>query len=75
MNWEQIEGQWMQFRGKVQEKWGKFTNDDLDAIRGRRDQLIGKLQEKYGLARERAEQEAEGFLRSLQAHKTAHGSR
>jgi hypothetical protein len=35
--------------GKVREKWGKLTEDDLTAINGRRDQLEGKIQERYGL--------------------------
>ncbi len=59
MNWDQIEGSWKQFRGKVKEKWGQFTDDELDQIGGRKDQLIGKLQAKYGYGREEAEREVE----------------
>ncbi|MCB0340207.1 MAG: CsbD family protein, partial [Bdellovibrionales bacterium] len=40
MNKEKLEGNWNQLKGKVQEKWGKLTNDDLDVIQGRRDQLL-----------------------------------
>jgi len=36
MNWDQIEGKWKQASGKVREKWGKLTDDDLIAIGGRR---------------------------------------
>ncbi len=57
MNRDTFEGNWKQFKGKVQEKWGKLTDDDLDVIAGRREQLIGKIQERYGLAKEAAEQE------------------
>ena len=32
MNWDRIEGNWKQFSGKVQQQWGKLTNDDLDVI-------------------------------------------
>ena len=42
MNWDQVSGNWKQFKGKVKEKWGKLTDDDLDVINGKRDQLIGK---------------------------------
>ena len=30
MNWDQIAGQWKQFKGKVKEQWGNLTDDDLD---------------------------------------------
>ena len=42
----------------MKEQWGDLTDDDLDRIAGKRDQLIGRLQERYGLAREVAEKEA-----------------
>jgi uncharacterized protein YjbJ (UPF0337 family) len=65
MNWDQVEGNWKQFKGKVKEHWGKFNEDELDVLSGKRDQFIGRLQEKYGIARDRAEEEVNGFLRKL----------
>jgi uncharacterized protein YjbJ (UPF0337 family) len=62
MNWDRVEGTWKQVKGKVKENWGKLTDDDVDVIEGRRDQLIGKLQEKYGIAREEAERQVADFL-------------
>ena len=50
MNWDQIAGSWKQFQGKVREKWGKLTDDDLTVVAGKRDQLSGALQRRYGLA-------------------------
>src|SRR6185436_17682605 len=41
MNWDKVEGTWLQLRGKVKERWGKLTNDDLDVISGKRDELLG----------------------------------
>ena len=64
MNWDQIEGNWKQFRGQVQERWGKLTDDELDVIKGKRSQLAGKLQEKYGIAKEEAEQQIADFEKS-----------
>lgn len=61
MNWDQVQGQWTQLKGKVKETWGKLTDDDLDVIAGRRDQLVGKLQERYGYAKEQAERFVEEF--------------
>ncbi len=57
MNWDQVAGTWKQFKGSVKEKWGKLTDDDLNVIAGKKDQLIGKLQEKYGIAKEEAEKQ------------------
>lgn len=65
MNWDQIKGNWKQATGKVKEKWGDLTDDDLTAINGKRDQLAGKLQERYGYEKERAEREIDEFARSL----------
>lgn len=61
MNWDQIEGDWKQFKGKVKEKWGKLTDDDLDVIKGKKDQLSGTLQKKYGIAKEEAENQLTDF--------------
>ena len=57
MNWDRIEGNWKQLQGKTLEQWGKLTNDDIDVIAGRRDQLAGKLQERYGIAKDVAEKQ------------------
>lgn len=67
MNWDQIEGNWKQYTGKVQEKWGKLTDDDLTVIAGKRVVLSGKIQEHYGIAKEQAHQELEDFAKSLKS--------
>jgi len=65
MNWDRIEGKWKQSKGKFREKWGKLTDDDLDVIGGKRDQLVGRLQERYGLAKDEAEKQADAFVTAL----------
>jgi uncharacterized protein YjbJ (UPF0337 family) len=65
MNWDQVEGKWKQFKGQAKEKWGKLTDDDLDVIDGRRQQLVGIIQERYGIAREVAEKQADEFVKTL----------
>ena len=65
MNWDQITGKWQQFQGKIKEKWGKLTDDDLTVIAGKKDQLAGKLQERYGYGKERAEKELNDFAQTL----------
>ena len=64
MNWDQIAGNWKQFKGKVQEKWGDLTDDDLDQAAGQREQLIGRLQARYGYERDRAERELDELVRT-----------
>lgn len=46
MDWHRVEGIWKQIKGKVKEQWGKLTDDDLDVVNGRREQLAGKVQER-----------------------------
>lgn len=65
MNWDQIAGDWKQFQGKVKEKWGKLTDNDLTTIAGKRDQLAGILQQKYGYKKEQAEKELDAFTQAL----------
>ena len=57
MNWDIIEGNLKQVKGKFKEQWAKLTDDDFDAIEGRRDQLTGKIQERYGVTRDDAEKQ------------------
>lgn len=57
MNEDTIKGNWKQFKGKIREQWGKLTNDDLDVIAGKRDQLVGRIQERFGIAREDADRQ------------------
>lgn len=61
MNKDIFKGKWNQIKGKVKEKWGKLTDDDLKRIDGNLDQLSGKIQERYGYAKEKVEKELSRF--------------
>lgn len=61
MNWDRVEGNWKQFKGNVKEQWGKLTNDQIDVIAGKRDQLAGKIQEAYGVSKDEAEKQIKQF--------------
>lgn len=61
MDWDRVEGNWKQFKGKVKEQWGKLTDDDLDTIAGKREQLEGKLQERYGYAKDQARKDVDDW--------------
>ena len=56
---------WMQVKGKVKEKWGKLTDDELDKMNGRRDQLEGKIQERYGIAKDQAKKDVDAWFNAL----------
>ncbi|MES2637077.1 MAG: CsbD family protein [Pseudomonadota bacterium] len=57
MNWEQIEGNWKQLKGNIKQQWGKLTDDELDVIAGKREQLAGKIQTAYGISKQEAHQQ------------------
>jgi len=65
MDWDRVEGNWKQFRGKLREQWGKLTDDDLDAIAGDRDQLEGKLQARYGKVKDDIRQDVDDWLNRM----------
>lgn len=65
MNWDHISGNWTQWKGRVQERWGKLTEDHLDVVAGRREQLAGRIQELYGLSQEEAERQLRNWERNL----------
>jgi uncharacterized protein YjbJ (UPF0337 family) len=61
MNWDEIKGKWKQVKGQAQQRWGKLTNDDLEVIGGKREELVGKIQERYGIAKDEAEKQVNEF--------------
>ncbi|MCG2578608.1 CsbD family protein [Dechloromonas sp. XY25] len=61
MNWDIVEGNWKQFKGKVKAQWGNLTDDQLDVIAGRRTELAGKIQEAYGITKDEAERQIRDF--------------
>jgi len=65
MNWEQVGGQWKQIKGRVKVKWGKLTDDEIDVIEGKRDQLVGKIQERYGIKKDMAEKEVDDWVKQF----------
>jgi uncharacterized protein YjbJ (UPF0337 family) len=71
MNSEQFSGQWKIVKGKVKEKWGKLTDDDINQIDGKREQLLGFLQKRYGYEKERATQELENWEKEIETEHVA----
>jgi uncharacterized protein YjbJ (UPF0337 family) len=65
MNIDRMQGSWKILEGRLRERWGKLTDDDLDIVRGRRDQLAGRIQRAYGLSQDEAEKQVKEFERTL----------
>lgn len=65
MDWNRVEGSWKQTTGKIKEKWGKLTDDDLTQVNGRREQFEGKIQERYGIAKDQVRKDVDTWLNSL----------
>ena len=57
MNEDIMKGKWLEINGRVKEKWGKLTDNDLCEIEGKGEKLLGLLQKKYGYIRDKAELE------------------
>jgi len=66
MNWEQVESRWQQLMGSAKENWGKLSDDDLQQISGKREQLSAKIQEAYGIARREAEKQVWHWGKSVE---------
>lgn len=65
MNWDIVEGNWKEFKGKARETWGELTDDELAETEGRREQLVGLVQQKYGHARNEAERQVDEWYKNM----------
>ena len=65
MDWERISGNWTHWKGRVRERWGKLTDDELSVVADRRDQLIGCIRKAYGLSHDDAERQLRNWERTV----------
>jgi uncharacterized protein YjbJ (UPF0337 family) len=70
MNWDRIEGQWKQFKGQAQQRWGKLTDDDWTLIKGKREELVGRIQSLYGKRKDEVERDVDDWGRELDQNTT-----
>jgi uncharacterized protein YjbJ (UPF0337 family) len=61
MNWTMAESNWVQFKGRVRARWMKFDDPQLEAIAGKRPELLKSIQTAYGISRADAEREIRAF--------------
>lgn len=58
-------GKWSEIRNSIRAHWNELTDDDLEQIGGRLNELEGRLQNRYGWAREQARDSVSSFLKSV----------
>lgn len=64
MNWDVVEGNWKQLKGKAWEQWGKLTDSDFEQVAGKKDQLVGRIQERYGISKDEAQKQADEWVKA-----------
>lgn len=63
MTWMQVSTSWREVKTRVQRKWRKLTDDDLDLIDGRRERLERKILQLYGFAPDHVRKEVDDWVR------------
>ena len=69
MNRDRIEGNGKVLRGKAKEIWGKLTDDQLDVVSGKGDQLAGIIQKQYGIGKEEAHEQIAHFQKRAESER------
>ena len=64
MNWNQIESNWKELKGNIQQQWAELTNSDIDNMSGNREELTSKIQQTYSMDRQSAENEVDTWQNS-----------
>jgi len=68
MNEDILKGNWKMLKGKIKEKWGKLTDEDLTEIDGKKDQLLGKIQKRYGIEQDEADKQLSAWEKHCDDH-------
>jgi uncharacterized protein YjbJ (UPF0337 family) len=67
MNWSEVEANWKEVKGKAKQAWGHLTDDDLDKIAGKRDELEGRIQKQYGLSKDVAKRNVDEWMQKIRS--------
>ena len=65
MQWKDIQSHWSEYKLNARRRWSRLTPGDLDAIAGRREQLVGKIREAYGIAEDEAQRQLAAWHAAL----------
>ena len=55
MNTLQMKGNWNIAKGKLKQKWANLTDNDLEYVEGKEDELLGRIQKRTGRTRDEVE--------------------
>ena len=55
----QMKGSWNEVKGKLKQKYGQLTDDDLTFAEGKEDELLGRLQKRLGRTKDELRAEIE----------------
>jgi uncharacterized protein YjbJ (UPF0337 family) len=61
MNKLGLKGNWNEIKGKLKQKYGTLTDDDLVFAEGKEDELYGRLQQRLGKTKDELRKEIEQF--------------
>ena len=61
MDWNRIQGNWQHFKTLARARWARITQEEIDLIGGRREDLAEHIQEIYGISREAAQMQVESW--------------
>lgn len=64
MNNQRIKGNWNEIKGKLKKKYGSLTDDDLQYVDGKEDELLGTLQKKTGKSKDKISEEINALSNS-----------
>lgn len=62
MDFNITEGKWKEIKGKIRDKWGDLTEDEVEKSQGNIDQIVGKIQQRYGFEKQEAAKKFNEFL-------------
>lgn len=60
-----VKGNWNELKGKIKQKYGDLTDDDLTYVEGKEDEMLGRLQKKLGKTKEEISGEIKEMLDSI----------
>lgn len=61
MDKQEVKGTWNEMKGKLKQKYGQLTDDDLAYEEGREDEMYGRLQQKLGKTKDEIRKEMRGL--------------
>ena len=65
MNWNQLEAKWKDYAGSARAHWSKLTDEDWQAITGKKEHLVARIQKRYGIKKEEAEKQVDEWSRAV----------